>query len=52
MRHRLLLAQARHSGRMTEACDFRDNLGSPQAAGYAVLGTSPKPRLFSQLRRR
>jgi thioredoxin-dependent peroxiredoxin len=24
-----------------QACDFRDNLGSLQAAGYAVLGISP-----------
>jgi peroxiredoxin Q/BCP len=24
-----------------EACDFRDNLGSLQAAGYAVVGISP-----------
>ncbi|WP_345471328.1 thioredoxin-dependent thiol peroxidase [Glutamicibacter ectropisis] len=28
-------------GCTTEACDFRDNLGSLQAAGYAVLGISP-----------
>ncbi len=28
-------------GCTTEACDFRDNLGSFQGAGYAVLGISP-----------
>lgn len=28
-------------GCTTEACDFRDNLGSFQSAGYAVLGISP-----------
>ena len=26
-----------------EACDFRDNLNSLQAAGYAVVGVSPDP---------
>ncbi len=26
-----------------QACDFRDNLGSLQAAGYQVLGVSPDP---------
>lgn len=31
------------SGCTTEACDFRDNLGSFQGAGYAVLGISPDP---------
>lgn len=30
-------------GCTTEACDFRDNLGSFQGAGYAVLGISPDP---------
>jgi peroxiredoxin Q/BCP len=30
-------------GCTTEACDFRDNLGSFQDAGYAVLGISPDP---------
>ena len=28
-------------GCTTEACDFRDNLASLQAAGYAVIGVSP-----------
>jgi peroxiredoxin len=28
-------------GCTTEACDFRDNLGSLTGAGYAVLGVSP-----------
>jgi thioredoxin-dependent peroxiredoxin len=28
-------------GCTTQACDFRDSLGSLQAAGYAVLGISP-----------
>ncbi len=28
-------------GCTTQACDFRDNLASLQAAGYAVLGVSP-----------
>jgi peroxiredoxin Q/BCP len=28
-------------GCTTQACDFRDNLNSLQAAGYAVLGISP-----------
>jgi thioredoxin-dependent peroxiredoxin len=28
-------------GCTTQACDFRDNLASLQAAGYAVLGISP-----------
>lgn len=31
------------SGCTTQACDFRDNLASLQAAGYAVLGVSPDP---------
>jgi peroxiredoxin Q/BCP len=30
-------------GCTTEACDFRDNLGSLQGAGYTVLGISPDP---------
>lgn len=30
-------------GCTTQACDFRDNLGSLSAAGYAVLGISPDP---------
>lgn len=30
-------------GCTTEACDFRDNLGSFQSAGYVVLGVSPDP---------
>ena len=30
-------------GCTTEACDFRDNLASFQAAGYAVVGISPDP---------
>jgi peroxiredoxin Q/BCP len=30
-------------GCTTEACDFRDNLGAFQGAGYAVLGLSPDP---------
>lgn len=30
-------------GCTTEACDFRDNLGSFQGAGYEVLGISPDP---------
>ena len=28
-------------GCTTQACDFRDNLGSLQSAGYTVLGVSP-----------
>ena len=31
------------SGCTIEACDFRDNLGSLQGAGYTVLGISPDP---------
>ncbi len=31
------------SGCTSEACDFRDNLGSFQGAGYAVIGISPDP---------
>lgn len=30
-------------GCTTEACDFRDSLGSLKAAGYEVLGISPDP---------
>ena len=30
-------------GCTTEACDFRENLGSFQSAGYTVLGISPDP---------
>lgn len=30
-------------GCTTQACDFRDNLDSLQAAGFAVLGISPDP---------
>jgi peroxiredoxin Q/BCP len=30
-------------GCTTEACDFRDSLGSLQAAGYQVVGISPDP---------
>lgn len=30
-------------GCTTEACDFRENLGSLQGAGYTVLGISPDP---------
>jgi thioredoxin-dependent peroxiredoxin len=30
-------------GCTTEACDFRDNLGSLSAAGFVVLGISPDP---------
>lgn len=30
-------------GCTTEACDFRDSLGSFQSAGYAVRGISPDP---------
>ena len=32
---------AMSTGCTTEACDFRDNLGSLKGAGYAVLGISP-----------
>ena len=31
------------TGCTTQACDFRDNLASLQAAGYEVLGISPDP---------
>ncbi len=30
-------------GCTTQACDFRDNLASLQAAGYTVVGVSPDP---------
>ena len=30
-------------GCTTQACDFRDNLGSMTAAGYVLLGISPDP---------
>ena len=30
-------------GCTTQACDFRDSLGSLQAAGYEVVGLSPDP---------
>ncbi|NTW38733.1 MAG: peroxiredoxin [Cellulomonadaceae bacterium] len=30
-------------GCTTQACDFRDSLGSLQAAGYTVVGISPDP---------
>ena len=30
-------------GCTTQACDFRDNLASLQAAGYSVVGLSPDP---------
>lgn len=30
-------------GCTTQACDFRDSLGTLQAAGYTVLGVSPDP---------
>ena len=32
---------AMSTGCTTEACDFRDNLGSLKGAGYTVLGISP-----------
>jgi peroxiredoxin Q/BCP len=38
-------------GCTTEACDFRDNLASLQAAGYEVVGISPdKPAKLAQFR--
>ena len=38
-------------GCTTQACDFRDNLSSLQAAGYQVLGLSPdKPAKLAQFR--
>jgi len=30
-------------GCTTQACDFRDNLGSLRASGYTVVGVSPDP---------
>ncbi len=33
--------EAATPGCTTEACDFRDNLGSLQSSGYEVLGISP-----------
>ena len=40
-------------GCTTEACDFRDNLASLQAAGYAVLGVSPdSPDALARFTRR
>ena len=40
-------------GCTTQACDFRDSLGSLQAAGYAVLGVSPdKPEKLAKFRER
>ncbi|MGZ4651017.1 MAG: thioredoxin-dependent thiol peroxidase [Kineosporiaceae bacterium] len=33
--------KANTPGCTTQACDFRDNLGSLQGAGYTVLGISP-----------
>ena len=39
-------------GCTTQACDFRDNLSSLQAAGYAVLGISPdKPGALANFAR-
>ena len=36
-----------------QACDFRDSLGSLQAAGYKVVGTSPdKPEQLAKFRER
>ena len=38
-------------GCTTEACDFRDNLGSLRGAGYTVLGVSPDdPEKLAQFR--
>ena len=38
-------------GCTTEACDFRDNLGSLRGAGYTVLGISPDdPQKLDQFR--
>jgi thioredoxin-dependent peroxiredoxin len=40
-------------GCTTQACDFRDNLSSLAAAGYAVLGISPdKPEKLAKFRER
>jgi peroxiredoxin len=41
------------TGCTTEACDFRDNLGSLKGAGYAVLGISPdEPEKLVEFRER
>ena len=40
-------------GCTTQACDFRDSLGSLQAAGYQVVGISPdKPAKLAKFRER
>jgi len=40
-------------GCTTQACDFRDNLASLQAAGYEVVGISPdKPAKLAKFRER
>ena len=40
-------------GCTTQACDFRDNLGSLQASGYTVLGISPdEPAKLREFRER
>jgi thioredoxin-dependent peroxiredoxin len=40
-------------GCTTQACDFRDNLGSIQAAGYEVVGISPdSPDKLAKFRER
>jgi peroxiredoxin Q/BCP len=40
-------------GCTTQACDFRDSLGSLQAAGYEVVGISPdKPAKLAKFRER
>lgn len=40
-------------GCTTEACDFRDNLGALQQAGYAVIGISPDgPDTLAKFRER
>jgi peroxiredoxin Q/BCP len=40
-------------GCTTQACDFRDNLASLAAAGYAVVGISPdKPEKLAKFRER
>jgi peroxiredoxin Q/BCP len=40
-------------GCTTQACDFRDNLASLQAAGYEVIGISPdKPAKLAKFRER
>jgi peroxiredoxin len=41
------------TGCTTEACDFRDNLGSLKGAGYTVLGVSPdEPKELVEFRER